>query len=159
MCMGEKMRKNKITLSNKLIIILIVLLIIVGLFIYNFIKETNTYSNIIKSNWKIELSSSYKEIYSSDSGPSFLGDGYRYHIFEYKTSNDIKNFLDWKTYKNPSMELDINNILSELKVPNEYLPSFEYEYKHFLKTEDDYSKLYIIFNENKNRIYVVESFQ
>lgn len=159
MCMGEKMRKNKITLSNKLIIILIVLLIIVGLFIYNFIKETNTYSNIIKSNWKIELSSSYKEIYSSDSSPSFLGDGYRYHIFEYRTSNDIKNSLDWKTYKNPSMELDINNILSELKVPNEYLPSFEYEYKHFLKTEDDFSKLYILFNENKNRIYVVESFQ
>lgn len=159
MCMGEKMRKNKITLSNKLIIILIVLLIIVGLFIYNFIKETNTYSNIIKSNWKIELSSSYKEIYSSDSSPSFLGDGYRYHIFEYRTSNDIKNSLDWKTYKNPSMELDINNILSELKVPNEYLPSFEYEYKHFLKTEDDFSKLYILFNENKNKIYVVESFQ
>lgn len=57
------------------------------------------------------------------------------------------------------MELDINNILSELKAPNEYLPSFEYEYKHFLKTEDDFSKLYILFNENKNRIYVVESFQ
>ncbi|KJU72534.1 hypothetical protein [Clostridium baratii] len=153
------MRKNKIALNNKLIIILIVLLIIVGLFIYNFIKETNTYSNIIKSNWKIELSSSYKEIYSSDSSPSFLGDGYRYHIFEYRTSNDIKNSLDWKTYKNSSMELDINNILSELKVPNEYLPSFEYEYKHFLKTEDDFSKLYILFNENKNKIYVVESFQ
>ncbi|WP_270600693.1 hypothetical protein QIT93_00655 [Clostridium baratii] len=67
--------------------------------------------------------------------------------------------MDWKTYKNPSMELDINNILSELKAPNEYLPSFEYEYKHFLKTEDDFSKLYILFNENKNRIYVVESFQ
>ncbi|STB71371.1 hypothetical protein QIT93_00660 [Clostridium baratii] len=65
------MRKNKIALSNKLIIILIGLLIVVGLFIYNFIKEANNYSNIIKSNWKIELSSSYKEIYSSDSGPSF----------------------------------------------------------------------------------------
>ncbi|OPF50920.1 hypothetical protein BH721_12415 [Clostridium baratii] len=153
------MRKNKIILSNKLIIISIGLLIIVGLFIYNFIKETNTYSNIIKSNWKIELSSSYKEIYSSDSGPSFLGDGYRYHILEYKTSNDIKDSLDWQTYKNPSMELDINNILSELKVPNEYLPPFEYEYKHFLKTEDNFSKLYILFNEDKNRIYVVERFQ
>ena len=57
------------------------------------------------------------------------------------------------------MELDINNILSELKVPNEYLPSFEYEYKHFLKTEYDYSKLYIVFNEKENKIYVVESFQ
>lgn len=153
------MRKSRIALSNKLIIILIVLMIIVVLFIYDFIKEANTYSNIIKSNWRIELSSSYKEIYSSDSEPSFLGDGYRYHIFEYKTSNDIKDSLDWQTYKNPSMELDINNILSELKVPNEYLPSFEYEYKYFLKTEDDFSKLYILFNENKNRIYVVESFQ
>lgn len=159
MCVGEKIRKNKIALSNKLIIILIGLLIIIGLFIYNFIKESNTYSNIIKSNWKIKLSSSYKEIYSSDSGSSFLGDGYRYHIFEYKTINDIKDSLDWQTYRNPSMELDINNILSELKVPNEYLPPFKYEYKHFLKTEDDFSKLYILFNENKNRIYVVESFQ
>ena len=157
--MEGEMRKNKIALSNKLIIILIGLLIVIGLFIYNFIKEANNYSNIIKSNWKIELSPSYKETYSSDSGPSFLGDGYRYHIFEYKTSNDIKDSLDWQTYKNPSMELDINNILSELKVPNEYLPSFEYEYKHFLKTEDDYSKLYIVFNEKENKIYVVESFQ
>lgn len=158
MCVGEKMRKNKIALSNKLIIILIGLLIIVGLFIYNFIKETNTYSNIIKSNWKIELSSSYKEIYSSDRGPSFLGDGYRYHIFEYKTSNDIKDSLDWQTYKNPSMELDINNILSELKVPNKYLPPFDCEYMHFFKTKDDSSKLYIIFNEKENKVYVAEHF-
>ncbi|AIY84675.1 MAG: hypothetical protein KIB43_14045 [Clostridium baratii] len=152
------MRKNKIALSNKLIIILIGLLIVVGLFIYNFIKEANTYSNIIKSNWKIELSSSYKEIYSSDSGPSFLGDGYRYHIFEYKTSSDIKDSLDWQTYKNPSMELDINTILSELKVQNEYLPPFDLEYKHFFKFKDDSSKLYIIFNEKENKVYVAEHF-
>lgn len=153
------MRKNKIALSKKLLIILIGLLIIVGLFVYNFIKENNIYSNIIKSNWEIELSSSYKEIYSSDSGPSFLGDGYRYHIFEYKTSNDIKDSLDWQTYKNPSMELDINNILSELKVPNEYLPPFDCEYKHFFKSKDDYSKLYIVFNEKESKIYVAEHFQ
>ena len=56
------------------------------------------------------------------------------------------------------MELDINNLFSELKVPNEYLPPFDLEYKHFFKFKDDSSTLYIIFNEKDNRIYVAEHF-
>ena len=143
------------------LLVIIILLISIGIFlIFNFNKEHNIYSNIVESNWKIELPSEYKEIYSCDSGDSFLGDGERYHVFEYKDNSDIDNVLDWKSDKNIILESEVNRVLSSLNIDTVYSPDFQQEYKYYFKSEiADSSKLYIILAQDNSTIYIIEHFQ
>jgi len=137
--------------------LIFILLLCIGVFFsYKFIKEKNTYSNVIQANWEVELPLEYKEIYSIDSGPSFLGDGQRYHIFEYANKDEIEEVLNWQSGKNIIMESSIISILKALKVPDEYIPKLERDYKYYFKTKNDSSMLYIVFSEEANRVYIVE---
>lgn len=139
-----------------LILTVILLLCAGGFFSYNLIKDRNNYGNIIKENWNVELPLKYKEIYSIDSGDSFLGDGKRYHVFEYDKDNNLAKVLNWQSTENPIMESSVSNILKDLKVPEEYMPKLEDDYKYYFKTEEDSSELYIIFIEKENKVYVAE---
>ena len=62
------------------------------------------YTSAIYANWSIQLSNNYTEVYSTDDGQSFNGDGRRYHVFQYEDINDIENSLNWKTNKNTIIE-------------------------------------------------------
>ncbi|HAT4186842.1 TPA: hypothetical protein I9007_002440 [Clostridium perfringens] len=148
------MKKKTIFIS-----VLVLILSIIGFLIFQFVKNENIYSNIIKSNWKIELPTEYNEIYSSDSGDSFLGDGQRYHIFEYKDNTNIIKSLNWQEDKNISVELNILKILSDLDISSEFLPDFKYDYKYFFQVEPDLSEIYIVFFENLKKVYIIESFK
>ena len=143
--------------KKTIFILIFILLLCVGVFFsYKFIKGKNTYSNIIQANWEVELPLEYKEIYSIDSGPSFLGDGERYHIFEYANKDEIEEALNWQSGKNIIMESSVISILKALKVPDECMPKLENDYKYYFKAESDSSMLYIVFSEEANRVYIVE---
>jgi hypothetical protein len=143
--------------KKTIFILIFILLLCIGVFLsYKFIKEKNTYSNIIQANWEVELPLEYKEIYSIDSGPSFLGDGKRYHIFEYANKDKVEEILSWQSGKNIIMESSIISILKDLKVPDEYIPKLDGDYKYYFKTKSDSSMLYIVFSEEANRVYIVE---
>src|SRR5690606_19110780 len=70
------MRKQNLVIVTCLILI-IILIIRFGAYFIN-------YGIAIKANWGIWLPRGFKEIYSTDSGPSFFGDGERYHVFYYR---------------------------------------------------------------------------
>lgn len=143
--------------KKTIFILIFILLLCIGVFFsYKFIKAKNTYSNIIQANWEIELPLEYKEIYSIDSGHSFLGDGERYHIFEYANKDKVEEVLSWQSGKNIIMESSIISILKALKVPDEYIPKLESDYKYYFKTKSDSSMLYMVFSEEANRVYIVE---
>ena len=147
--------------KNKIIILIIIFALIIGssgIFIYNFIKESIIYSNVIKSNWNIELSSKYKEIYSADTGQSFLGNGNRYHILEYINNKDIENALEWQEYKSEKTEDFLIEELNSLNVPKEYLPDFNSYYKYYSKSKGSYNNISIRYFVESNRLYIYEQF-
>ena len=57
-------------------------------------KERNRYFHIINENCQLSLPRNYKEIYYKESGSSFLGDGERYSIFQYKNLNEINKSIE-----------------------------------------------------------------
>lgn len=148
------MKKKRIIVGCILSIVLFLALLMAYFF-----KEYNRYSNIINSNWNIKLSKSYKEIYSTDSGPSFHGDGERYHIFEYKNSDYLNSALPWKNEKNLVLEEEIKSIIQKLNISKVYSPNFEQDYKYYSKTQEDSSKIYLLFYPNLNRFYIIERLQ
>lgn len=111
---------------------------------------------MLKANWKVGLPTPYTEIYAIDSGESFLGDGERYHVFDYEDYADIKECLEWKEDKNIFVETEVNSIIAKLEASKEYRPNFDSSYKYYTKTKEDSSKLNIILIENTNIIYIIE---
>lgn len=143
---------------NKLLLILyiIILVIMIPITAFTYKQITKPYTEIINSNWDIKLPNSYKEIYSIDSGASFLGDGERYHIFEYEYKDITNMDLNWQENKNAEVEPTINEILINLDVPQINIPNFNKGYRYYSKTEKDHSEIYLILFPNTKRLYVIE---
>lgn len=152
------MRNKKILV---IIIVIALLLIIASMPIWNMIFS---YSSVLETNWGISIpyKSKYKEIYQKDSGASFNGDGIRYHIFSYEYEDYIDLMFAWDQTENKTIFYSTyseaaNEWLKEIDVPEEYYPnydncSFKYE------SQKDNSELIILWDNESNKLYIVESF-
>jgi hypothetical protein len=112
------------------------------------------YTSVIYDNWSIQLPSNYTEVYSTDDGESFLGDGQRYHVFLYDDTYDIENSLDWKTNKNTIVENLVIEILSTLIIDKAYELSFNQTYMYVEKYDGYGSSLFLVLIGDV--LYVVE---
>lgn len=54
------------------------------------------YGEIIRANWDLALPSGYTELYQTDTGESFLGDGVRYHVFGYEDGSALEEAVSWQ---------------------------------------------------------------
>ena len=62
-----------------------------------------------------------------------------------------------KTIFHSSYEEAINEWLKEIDVPNEYYPEFE-KCSYRYESQDDNSELLILWDSEKNELYIIESF-
>lgn len=120
------------------------------------ISINQPYTKIIYSNWDIKLPTPYKEIYYTDSGESFHGDGERYSVFQYKKEKDILESLNWQDGKKSSIEESINEVLIKLNVSVENMPNFKNSYKYYATGKEDHSKIYFIFFTDTKKLHVIE---
>lgn len=148
--------KNK----KKFIIGIIISILIVIYFWY-----TDCF-NAIKINWKISIPymSLYREIYHKDSGPSFLGDGTRYHVFSYKNKKYIEKMFEWQTeekateYESSYSEF-MKTELDRIEVPKKERPEFlKCKYWYDNDPNDTRNEIVICWIEDENRLYVIEFF-
>ena len=51
------------------------------------------YTAVVELNWGLSLPESREEVYKTDSGPSFHGDGTRYHVLQYAVGSGIESAL------------------------------------------------------------------
>lgn len=120
------------------------------------VREESRYYHTVNMNWKINLPREYEEIYYTDSGPSFHGDGERYSVFKYETLNEINNVVEWREKNN--IEPFVMSILGRLEVPKEYYPDFNDDFRYYYEMKEDRSEIYIILNSRLKKVYIVENF-
>lgn len=119
--------------------------------------------DVIYENWHIRLPEGGEEIYYTDSGASFHGDGVRYSVYKYENKETISNAFNWNNKKDKNMEEEVKDVLQSLKednvkIPEKYKIDFNKKYKYIRKIDDyDDSKLYLIYIIDEKRIYVVEN--
>ena len=82
-------------MKKKKILLLIVIVLVSVWTIYRAIIPS--YSSVLEANWGIELPTKAlcKEVYEADTGPSFHGDGVRYHVFSYRYEDYIDLMFEW----------------------------------------------------------------
>ena len=148
-------------MKKKKILLLIVVVLVSSWTIYRSIIPS--YASVLEANWGIELpvKAICKEVYSEDTGPSFHGDGIRYHVFSYRYEDYIDLMFAWsgnlenKTlfYQSYSEAADV--WLGELVIPQEQYPDYDSCFCWY-KNEHDNSEIIIFWNPEINRLYIVE---
>ena len=122
------------------------------------------YASVLEANWGVELpiKALCKEVYKADTGPSFHGDGIRYHVFSYRYEDYIDLMFAWSGnlenetlfYQSYSEASDI--WLDELDIPEEQYPDYDACFCWY-KSEHDNSEILIFWNPEINRLYIVEN--
>ena len=145
--------------NKKLFIIIGIMLLIFMIFYFWYIDCWVA----MKLNWKISIPymSFYKETYHKDSGPSFFGYGTRYHVFSYKNEKYIKKMFEWQNEEKPteirsSYSEFIKTELDRIEVPKKESPNYSKCKYWYIKDLDD--EIVICWNEDENKLYVIELF-
>ena len=143
-------------------ILLVVLVTLISVWtIYKSIVPS--YASVLEANWGVELpiKALCKEVYKADTGPSFHGDGIRYHVFSYRYEDYIDLMFAWSGYlENETLFYqsysEASDIwLDELDIPMEQYPDYDACFCWY-KSEHDNSEIIVFWNPEINRLYIVE---
>ena len=121
-----------------------------------------SYTFVVLQNWKLELPSGGTEVYSAHDEASFNGDGLRYHVISYDPSAEIGHLAGFDTEEREtiffeSLEAAAEGWLDELDVPREQRPYYA-SCDHLYRKQADNSELIIYRSDEKNTLYIIESF-
>lgn len=139
--------------------VLAVLALLAGGICLHLYREWNDYTQILALNWELTLPSYEKEIYTTDSGQSFHGDGERYHVFRYGADSPISTAVSWQSGEDAAVVSGTEAILNTLDVPEEHRPDFAH-CQWFTKPHpsDTRNKLYLLWDSGTRELYVAELF-
>ena len=118
--------------------------------------------DIIRENWDIQLPTPTEEIFHESGPVSFQGDGERYHVFEYDNEDIINSSIQWIDAKDNSINAGVQDIIEgleiydDVEIPKEFRPNIKEKYKFYTISEEDNSKLYLVYIPGTNRIFVAE---
>lgn len=155
--------ESRETMKNKKLCIILGITLSILTILYFWYTDCWT---TMKINWKISIPymSLYREIYHKDSGPSFLGDGTRYHIFSYKNEKYIEKMFDWEqeekaTEYESSYSEFMKKELDRIEVPEKEQPEYsKCKYWYDNDPNDNRDEIVICWIEDENRLYVTEFF-
>ena len=153
-----KRKRIIITLS----VVAAVLVILFGRIVIR--NRLNDYSHILRLNWNLILpsDSGCSGIYSDDSGPSFHGDGIRYHVFNYEDETAIDTMVDWqltegKTRFRMNYSEAVAEWLDSINVPDDWRPEYE-DCSFWYQQKYGGDEMIILQDKNQKNLYVAESF-
>lgn len=145
--------------------ILIAVLLCITVSAVVLIAGANSYSPVLQANWGFSLPAKARcaEVYKTDSGPSFHGDGLRYHVFSYRYEDYIDLMFAWAdadqraTIYHGSYTDAAEDWLDRLGVPAERRPDYE-NCAYWYSAQEDHSEIIVFWDNDANRLYIIESF-
>lgn len=118
------------------------------------------YTATVALNWDLSLPESWEEIYKTDSGPSFHGDGTRYHVLQYAVGSGIESALAWQAPPVDVSEAEaMETLMDGLDVPDRLRPDLESCRWHTaVDPSDSRDHLYLLFDSSTLELYILEFF-
>ena len=115
---------------------------------------TAGYGDAVYRNWEVELPGGYQQVYAVDDGPSFNGDGMRYHVLYYPAGVDLEDLLDWTEDGDTGGAVEV---LDELDVPASERPDLSQCLLWYARQEDR-SRIWLLWDREAATVYIVEFF-
>ena len=118
------------------------------------------YTGTIALNWGLSLPTSSGCRYETDSGPSFHGDGERYHVLAYPQNNSVETALAWRDPPpEESTAAGIAQLLENLSVPEAERPDMDCcRWYTATDPDDPRNQLWLLLSPSGTRLYVLETF-
>lgn len=118
------------------------------------------YTAVVELNWGLALPESWEDVYKTDSGPSFHGDGMRYHVLQYTVGSGIESALAWQA---PPVDADeaeaMVTLMDVLDIPNRLRPDLDRCRWHtVVDPSDSRNHLYLLLDFSTLELYILESF-
>lgn len=139
---------------------LVCLLLLAGFICWQLLSS---YALAIRLNWGISIPflAQTSPYYEKDSGPSFLGDGIRYHVFSYRYEDFIDQMFAWGSVDRETIYYDsltqaAEAWLDEIEVPAEYRPDYD-TCSNWYRAKDDNSEIIFFWDAELNLLYCLES--
>ena len=155
-------RQTALALLTALFIQLLALSILLLLLMWpglSALPRRHDYTEALAPNWNISLPQSGACVYERDSGPSFHGDGERYHVLEYPACTALSYALPWQSPPYGAALEEAKALLESLAVPLEERPAFALCRWYTQRGHgDSRNYLYLFTNASASRLYVLESF-
>ncbi len=122
--------------------------------------ERRDYTATVELNWDLSLPESSEAVYETDSGPSFHGDGERYHVLQYAVGSGIESALSWQAPPADAAAAEaMEALMDDLDVPERQRPDLD---KCLWYTaadpSDSRNHLYLLFDSSTLELYILESF-
>ena len=127
------------------------LLLLAGLLAWRLVPG---YASALRLNWGISLPILARPslCYEADSGPSFHGDGIRYHVFSYQYEDPVSLMFAWG-----SVERETIYCLDKIQVSAGDRPDYG-GCLYWYRAQEDNSELLVFWDAEQNRLYFLESF-
>lgn len=154
------MRKPmKVLLAVLAAAVLLPVLLLLGLLAPSLIGDAGGYAWTINHNWELDLPMEDACLYEADDGPSFHGDGLRYHVLEYADTAGLEAALETQAEALASLPAGAEAILDGLSVPADWRPD-PAACRGFTAPHptDERNELYLLLAPDGIRLYVLESF-
>ena len=122
-----------------------------------------SYGETMEANWGLALpwQAQLTEVYASDTGSSFHGDGIRCHVYAYEYEEYVRTMAAWytmepKTNFYPTAGDASEAWLEELNVPKEWRPDYD-KCCSWYQSQSDNSELLIFWDNGAKLLYVIEN--
>lgn len=122
------------------------------------------YGWVMEANWGFALpeQAGIKEVFQADSGPSFHGDGIRYHVFSYEHAEHIQEMTKWQSEEQNTRfgerySVSAEKWLNEIQVAPEERPDYS-ACVFYYQRDLDTNEMLLCWNQKQGRLYVLESF-
>lgn len=123
--------------------------------IFYFTNPTVSARSTLKNDWKINIPSSAKVVYSESEGKSTDKNSYYYYVFEATDGEAILNALTWQEGGNNTGRANFTSrVIDMMDIEPDMLPSYEGEYYVTAFTRLDDSEIYLLYNADKESLYV-----
>ena len=154
------------------------LLLLAGLLAWRLVPS---YASALRLNWGISLPILARPslCYEADSGPSFHGDGIRYHVFSYQYEDPVSLMFAWGSVERETIYCDSYREAAEaVERETIYCDSYREAAEAWLdkiqvsagdrpdyggclywyRAQEDNSELLVFWDAEQNRLYFLESF-
>lgn len=148
--------KKKVSTKWKIVLLVLVVCAIAAYLLY---AANAGYLSVVQKNWDLPFHPyySYKEVYQTDSGPSFTGDGWRYHVIEFKNEKKLDSYVDWAEGTVFHHQFEAEETLDQLGVEDELRPPYDQCDSWYRNGSRDKRDKIVLF-QTGSTLYVVENF-
>lgn len=122
------------------------------------------YASVMEANWGITLptAAQWQEVYTTDSGPSPHGDGWRYHVYAYGIEAPVAEMVPWSATEgeaifHSSYSEEAECWLDALEVPENRRPDYT-ACAFWYDWQTDNSQIILCWDAGCSTLYVLESF-